>query len=214
MFELFNPVTSAVMGPWLERNGPKKGALIGGTLFFIGHLISALGVYVDKLPVIFIGHGVFAACGLGLTYISPVSPLQKWFPEMRGFAAGLAVCGYGAGSVMAPYAQKFMIGADYAKTGVANLGVALTFVILGSVYFVIITAGAMVLRMPPPGYEIKGVNIHTIKGAERKTCDKDAESTEGAAPQFDTSAHFAMSLSQSVLSKQYWMTVSVRFQEI
>ncbi|XP_055357334.1 L-lactate transporter-like [Paramacrobiotus metropolitanus] len=159
-------LNAAFLGPWMERNGPLKGAMLGACLFYLGNLVTALGVYVNQMWLIFIGYGVIGGAGLGISYISPVSPLQKWFPEMRGIAAGLAVCGFGAGSIFSPYTQKALIGPDYAKTGQINLGIELTFVILGSCYFVIMALCAMVLRMPPPGYVVKGVTVHTVKGAE------------------------------------------------
>ncbi|KUF80115.1 hypothetical protein AM588_10000167 [Phytophthora nicotianae] len=56
--------STAIMGPWIERNGPRAGVL-GATSFFI--------------------------VAFGLCYISPVSALQKWFPDYRGAAAGFAV---------------------------------------------------------------------------------------------------------------------------
>ena len=99
-------ISAAILGPWLERRGPLRGGLLGASLFYFGNLLTALGVYVNAMPLIFIGYGVFAGAGLGISYISPVSPLQKWFPEMRGVAGGLAVCGFGAGSIFSPFTQQ------------------------------------------------------------------------------------------------------------
>ncbi|KAI8809027.1 major facilitator superfamily domain-containing protein [Cladochytrium replicatum] len=160
--------TAAILGPWMERNGPFRGTLLGASLFYLGNLLAALGVYVQQIWVVWIGYGVVGGMGLGIGYISPVSPLQKWFPEIRGVAAGLAVCGFGGGSIIAPYSQLALIGANYAKAAPndANLGVPLTFVILGSIYFVVMILAGLVLRMPPPGYEVKGITIETIRGAE------------------------------------------------
>ncbi|KAJ3407899.1 hypothetical protein HDV05_005235 [Chytridiales sp. JEL 0842] len=158
--------TAAIFGPWLERAGPFKGAMLGASLFFFGQLVTALGLYVKQIAVVYIGYGLFAGAGLGISYIAPVSPLQKWFPEMRGLAAGLAVCGFGGGSIIAPYTQKALIGADYALKEIPNLGVPLTFVILGASYFVLMSLAALTLRMPPHGYEVKGITIETIKGSE------------------------------------------------
>ncbi|KAI8852902.1 major facilitator superfamily domain-containing protein [Chytridium lagenaria] len=152
-------------------NGPFRGAILGASMFFFGNLLTALGVHFKQISIIYIGYGLFAGAGLGVAYISPVSPLQKWFPEIRGLAAGAAVCGFGGGSIIAPYTQKALIGPDFAKLGDAgkNLGVPLTFVILGSVYFVIMATCALALRMPPPGYSVKGITIETIRGAESES---------------------------------------------
>ncbi|KAJ3266326.1 hypothetical protein HK104_006129, partial [Borealophlyctis nickersoniae] len=145
--------TAAVLGPWLERNGPFKGAMLGAVLFYAGNLLTALGVYTTKVPLIFFGYGLIGGMGLGISYIAPVSPLQKWFPDLRGLAAGLAVCGFGAGSIFSPYTQKALIGENYVKDGTTNIGLPLTFIVLGSVYFVVMAIAGAVLRMPPPGYE-------------------------------------------------------------
>ncbi|KNC98746.1 uncharacterized protein SPPG_05726 [Spizellomyces punctatus DAOM BR117] len=159
-------VTAALLGPWLERNGPFKGAVLGTCLFYMGNLLTALGVHVGSLPLVFFGYGFVGGAGLGISYIAPVSPLQKWFPDFRGLAAGLAVCGFGAGSIFSPFTQKALIGETFANTGIKNLGVSLTFVILGSCYFACMLLASFVLRMPPPGYSVNGVDIHTVKGAE------------------------------------------------
>ncbi|KAI8847836.1 major facilitator superfamily domain-containing protein [Chytridium lagenaria] len=189
-------MASILLGPWLERNGPFRGALLGASLFYFGNLLTALGVHFRQISIICeyrippstvslptplsfsqlilidvskdIGYGLFSGAGLGVAYIAPVSPLQKWFPEIRGLAAGIAVCGFGGGSIIAPYTQKALIGADFAKLGEPgkNLGVPLTFVILGSFYFMLMALSAFVLRMPPPGYCVNGITIDTVKGAE------------------------------------------------
>jgi MFS family permease len=190
-------ITAAILGPWLERNGPFKGAILGASLFYLGNLLTALGVYVKSFGLIYFGYGFIGGAGLGISYISPVSPLQKWFPELRGLAAGLAVCGFGAGSIFSPYTQKALIGVTYATTGVANVGLPLTFVILGSAYFVIMSLCALVLRMPPPGYEVKGIRIETVKGAEKYKLDKTGNDD------FDP---FAMTLIESLTSKEFILT--------
>ncbi|KAL2915777.1 hypothetical protein HK105_204724 [Polyrhizophydium stewartii] len=160
-------LTAALLGPWLERRGPMLGCLVGALFFYAGNLLAGLGVYTQHIELVIFGYGIIGGIGLGIAYIAPVSPLQKWFPEARGIAAGVAVCGFGGGSIIAPYSQKFLIGVNYHKTGeVGIVGVPLTFVILGSIYFVAMMLSALVLRMPPPGYSVKGITIDTIKGAE------------------------------------------------
>ncbi|KAJ1563439.1 hypothetical protein HK096_000938, partial [Nowakowskiella sp. JEL0078] len=129
--------------------------------------------------LVYIGYGVIGGMGLGIGYISPVSPLQKFFPEMRGVAAGLAVCGFGGGSIIAPYSQLGLIGSTYTKDLNTVIGVPLTFVVLGSIYFVVMVLAGLVLRMPPPGYEVKGITINTISGAEKlKSNEEITETTE------------------------------------
>lgn len=49
--------------------------------------------------LIWIGYGLVGGAGIGLCYIAPVSALQKWFPDRRGLASGVAVAGFGSGSI-------------------------------------------------------------------------------------------------------------------
>jgi len=58
-----------------------------------GFLISAFGVYIHQIWLLYIGYGVIGGCGLGLGYVSPVSTLIKWFPDRRGLATGMAIMG-------------------------------------------------------------------------------------------------------------------------
>lgn len=142
------------MGPWLERHGPRKAGLLGAVLFFIGNLITALGVHVKMIALVYVGYGIFGGLGLGISYISPVSALQKWFPDRRGVAAGLAVSGFGAGSI---------VMAKIPDPLAAAVGLPLTFVILGSFYFVIMVVCAFVFRVPPPGYVVNGLDVWAVR---------------------------------------------------
>jgi MFS family permease len=136
-------LAAAFMGPILERRGPMLACFLGTTLFLTGNLLTALALYLKQIWLVFLGYGVVAGFGIGVCYISPVSSLQKWFPDRRGLAAGLATCGFGAGSIAIAKVQLPLMHA---------VGLPLTFVVLGSSYFVIMMLAACVLRTPPPGY--------------------------------------------------------------
>ena len=60
-----------------------------------GFLVSAFGVSVHQLWIVYLGYGVLGGIGLGLGYISPVSTLIKWFPDRPGMATGMAIMGFG-----------------------------------------------------------------------------------------------------------------------
>ena len=49
-----------------------------------GFLVSAFGVYVHNIWIVYFGYGVVGGFGLGIGYISPVSTLIKWFPDRPG----------------------------------------------------------------------------------------------------------------------------------
>ena len=64
----------------------------------LGFFISAIGVLLHNIWLIYLGYGVLGGCGLGLGYITPVSTLIKWFPDRRGMATGMAIMGFGGGA--------------------------------------------------------------------------------------------------------------------
>src|ERR1700754_847010 len=72
-------LSAALFGGWLERAGPRKAGAVAAVCWSGGFVISALGVYVHQLWLMWIGLGLVGGVGLGLGYISPVSTLGKWF---------------------------------------------------------------------------------------------------------------------------------------
>ena len=86
LFFVFLGSAAAVWGGWLERAGPRKAGFIAALCWCGGLVISAIGVYVHQIWMLWVGSGIIGGIGLGLGYISPVSTLIKWFPDRRGMA--------------------------------------------------------------------------------------------------------------------------------
>jgi len=153
LFFLFLGSSAAVFGRWVEREGPRKAGFVAACCWGGGLLISALGVYLHQILLLWIGSGVIGGCGLGLGYISPVSTLIKWFPDRRGMATGMAIMGFGGGAMIgSPLADILM--RHYASA--TSVGVWQTFVTLGVIYFVAMMCGAFGYRIPPPGWQPAG----------------------------------------------------------
>ena len=145
--------TAAALGPWLERNGPRAGLLLGASMFLIGNVIAAISLWNRNVIGIYIGYGVFCGFGLGINYISPVSAMQKWFPDLRGTAAGFAVGGFGAGSIV--WGKVYLPSA-------AHFGLPGSFLFLGILMSAVMYLCALVVRIPPPDFTVGGVNLHGI----------------------------------------------------
>ncbi len=149
LFFVFLGSSAAVFGRWVEREGPRKAGVAAAFCWGGGFLISALGVHVHQILLLWIGSGVIGGCGLGLGYISPVSTLIKWFPDRRGMATGMAIMGFGGGAMIgSPLANLLM---NHFKTA-TSVGVQETFVTMGLIYFVAMLAGAFGYRLPAPGW--------------------------------------------------------------
>ncbi|KAJ3374520.1 hypothetical protein GGF31_007298 [Allomyces arbusculus] len=147
----FLGIASCIGGPFLERYGPTKIEIIGGTLFMLGQMISAIGCYLKLVPVLYVGFGVIGGTGIGLSYITPIAVLQRWFAEKRGFASAVAVGSFGAGSVIASFSQAALLSA---------LGPIYTFIVLGCTYFVIQVIAGLVMRFPPSDYNPLAEHSH------------------------------------------------------
>ena len=146
-------VSAAIWGGWLERAGPRKAGLVSTLCWCGGLLISAVGVYLHQLWLLWLGSGIIGGIGLGLGYISPVSTLIKWFPDRRGMATGMAIMGFGGGAMLgSPLATLLM---NHFKTP-TDPGVAATFVAMALIYLVFMLIGSFGYRVPPAGWKPEG----------------------------------------------------------
>jgi len=146
-------LSAAAFGTWVERAGPRKAMLASCVCFCGGLLISALGVKLKMLWLLYLGYGVTGGIGLGLGYISPVSTLIKWFPDRPGMATGMAIMGFGGGALIgAPLGVKLM---DYFRSD-ASVGVAEAFVVMAGLSAASMLLGALVVRVPAAGWTPAG----------------------------------------------------------
>src|SRR5271156_6262392 len=143
-------LSAALFGKWLERVGPRKAMLVSAACFGGGFLISALGVRLHQIGLLYLGYGVLGGIGLGLGYISPVSTLIKWFPDRPGMATGMAIMGFGGGAMIASPLSVWLMSVFSTPT---HVGVAETFVILGLVYAFFMLVGSAIVRVPAPGWK-------------------------------------------------------------
>ncbi|MBV6441857.1 MAG: MFS transporter [Haliscomenobacteraceae bacterium CHB4] len=145
--------SAAVFGKWLERAGPRKAMFASALCFSGGFFVSALGVWLHEIWLLYLGHGVLGGIGLGLGYISPVSTLIKWFPDRPGMATGMAIMGFGGGAMLAsPLSIQLM---DWFRTP-HSTGVAETFLVMGGLYFAYMMFGVLTVRVPPADWKPEG----------------------------------------------------------
>ena len=154
LFFVFLGSAAAIWGGWLERAGPRKAGVVAAFCWCGGLLISAAGVIMHQLWMLWLGSGIIGGVGLGLGYISPVSTLVKWFPDRRGMATGMAIMGFGGGAMIgSPLADILM---NQFRTGVGSPGVWQTFIAMAAIYFVFMLVGAFGYRIPPVGWHPEG----------------------------------------------------------
>jgi MFS family permease len=161
-------LSAAFGGKWMERNGPRKAMALSATLWVSGFLIASLGIQLGQLWIVYLGYGFIGGIGLGIGYISPVSTLIKWFPDRPGLATGLAIMGFGGGAMVAGPLTNALLGA-YAETPAEAL--VPTLLTLAAIYAVLMTAGAAVIRVPPPGWRPEGWTPSPKKNAMQTHAD-------------------------------------------
>jgi MFS family permease len=149
----FLGVSSAVFGRWVEEGGPRKAMFTAALCWAGGFLVSAFGVYIHNLWVVYLGYGVLGGIALGIGYISPVSTLIKWFPDRPGMATGMAIMGFGGGAFIASPLSVWLMG---KFSTASHVGVAETFIVLGLVYFVFMMVGSVIVRVPQENWKPEG----------------------------------------------------------
>jgi len=146
-------VSAALFGRWVQAAGPRKAGLAAALLWSAGFFVAALGLRMHHLGIVCFGYGVIGGCGLGIGYITPVSTLIAWFPDRRGMATGLAIMGFGGGALIA---SPLSVALMKRFASAASTGVAETWIALGALYLVVMTAGAFGYRLPAPGWRPAG----------------------------------------------------------
>ncbi|WP_309067794.1 OFA family MFS transporter [Microbacterium sp.] len=192
-------VSAAVLGTWVEKAGPRKAMFTSACFWASGFLIGALGISTSQLWLVYLGYGVVGGIGLGIGYISPVSTLIKWFPDRPGLATGMAIMGFGGGALVAsPLSRQLMALYDPAydpsdSTSVASgSAVALLFLTLGIVYFLVMMLGVFNVRTPAPDWKPAGWDPGSVR-----------------AKPLVTTAH--VSARNAIRTRQFWLLWIVLF---
>ncbi len=150
---VFLGLAAAFSGTWLDRVGPRKAMFTAALLFGGGFIVSALGIHLHELWLVYLGYGVLGGCGLGIGYISPVKTLITWFPDRPGMATGMAIMGFGGGAMIASPLSVWLMQQFSSPT---NVGVTGTFITLGLVYMFFMMMGAVIVRVPAKGWAPEG----------------------------------------------------------
>ncbi len=160
---LFFTLAMIVAGFWQDRVGPRLVGGIGGFLLGAGCLLAAF--FGDTPMGLKLTYGVVGGLGVGFAYVTPIATCVKWFPDKRGLVVGLAVMGFGVGSLIFAPLLEALIGSDparYAET------IPRTFLILAAVFFVFVIGSAQLFRTPPPGWSPPGWTPPPAQPGERE----------------------------------------------
>lgn len=144
---LFFTVAMIIAGFWQDRKGPRLVGMIGGILLGLGCLLAS---FFGDTPIgLNVAYGVIAGLGVGFAYVTPIATCVKWFPDKRGFVVGLAVMGFGLGSLIFAPLLESLLGNDPAQYAVT---IPRTFQLLAALFFVLVPGCAYFFKVPPAGW--------------------------------------------------------------
>jgi MFS family permease len=99
---------SPVQGYMIDRFSSKLIIAIGAALSGLGWITAS---YAESLLGLYFTYGVLCGLGTGIVYVGIVGLMVRWFPDRRGFAAGLVAAGYGMGAMITTFPISDMIAA-------------------------------------------------------------------------------------------------------
>jgi OFA family oxalate/formate antiporter-like MFS transporter len=131
------------VGWWRDRHGPRTVSVLAAFLAGGGYVALS---FAETVWQIYAAYSL-GALGVGIVYTVAVNTALKWFPDRRGLTSGVGTMAFAGGSAaLVPYVR--------ANTG-PNLPAAAYETVLqnvGALIFVVVLAGALVLRDPPDGW--------------------------------------------------------------
>ena len=160
-------LSAAVMGTWVDTNGPRKAMFVSALFWSGGFLVGSFGIFSGQLWLVYLGYGFIGGIGLGIGYISPVSTLIKWFPDRPGLATGMAIMGFGGGALIASPVSTALLGLYDPNSGAEGWvasgdAVGKLFLTFAVVYLAYMMFGAFTIRVPAAGWKPAGFDPATI----------------------------------------------------
>jgi oxalate/formate antiporter len=89
-----------IQGWLIDRFGPRLLITFGAALSGLGWVAAA---HVNSIFALYATYGLLCGFGTGFVYVGVVGLMVRWFPERRGFAAGIVAAGYGFGAMLTTF---------------------------------------------------------------------------------------------------------------
>lgn len=156
----FLGVAAFIGGMWMRSRHPRVVAMTAGLLWGGGVFLASFSAH--KLWWLYLTYGVIGGTGLGMGYVVPIAVLVKWFPDRRGFITGLAVAGFGSGSLFSAPAAGWLI---------RHVGLMPTFAYLGIAYAAVAVAAGFFMQNPPEGWTPPGWTPTATQVSQRSDRD-------------------------------------------
>jgi len=135
-----------LLGGLLQKKlKPMVIMLMSSVLLILGFLLTSR---TNSLVLLYIGFGVLAGLGSGISYNIIMSVVARWFPDKKGLCSGILLMGFGIGS--------FLLGKVYAAVTPEDGGDGwrTVFLIFGIVIFAVIVLSSFFMVNPPADWQV------------------------------------------------------------
>lgn len=129
------------LSPIITKLNVKQNILVGGVIYGLGLILSAL--LGNSLGMLYLFYGCVSGVGVAFIYPQMMSYSVKVLPDKGSLASGLMAAAYGSGAV---------IWAPVANSMIEAKSFGFTLMVLGIIYLVVIVCMSMFLRDIPEGY--------------------------------------------------------------
>ncbi len=178
---------------WLvDRFGPRLLISIGCAMSGLAWILSA---YVTNIWALYFTYGIIGGFGTGIVYVGIIGHMVRWFPDRRGFAAGIAAAGYGAGAIITSFPIANMIPVS---------GYAHTLIVWGWIQLVVGVVVSQALRIPLAGWKPSG----GVTELATKQAARQSQRSYTPVEMLKTPAFWLMFIMMSMMSTGGLMVVS------
>ena len=167
---------AACFGKIVEKN-IRLSTVIGTALFIAGLCVTAVGIEVKSLALIYLGYGFLVGTGTGVIYISPVKTMMLWFPEHKAIAAALPIISFGLGSTVSTivyrgfgfggpgslFSMRFLGYYDFFKVAEDPAAIASVFYAFAAFYVVPMAIATFMLKKPKIQVQSFGHGIPSLE---------------------------------------------------
>eukprot|EP00466_Bigelowiella_natans_P017571 jgi/Bigna1/75302/fgenesh1_pg.33_\ len=185
-----------------QKLGPRITSLLGSWIMCLGVFLSAFATSVSSLVFFY---GVIYGLGMGIAYMCPLKCGYRWMPKRKGIISGIVVTGFGLGGAAFNIVGATICnpenktGTPYFEDDVASR-VPTMLMILGGIYAVCTTLGAMVL-VDPTESDIRELRLEASYGCGQREEPQDEEMQQPLKPKLHPSSPIDSSSLSSISGK-------------
>ena len=128
---------SPFQGYLVDRFGPRRLIGLGAVLTGLSWVLAA---HATSLSMLYLTYGIVGGLGTGIVYVGVVGQMMGWFPDRRGFAAGVVAAGYGMGAIVTTFP---------IANSLASAGYQATLQQFGVIFGIVGCLAALGLKAPP-----------------------------------------------------------------